>query len=346
MSDIPTKQNKIHIYKRDDTPDIPVADITPVFKSKGATGFIDYVVEYALSIDASDIHIDPFPDHSMVNMRVNGSLRSVFKLQKSLILECIGRIKILAKLRTDINNKAQDGRYEFVSQEKERIDMRVSTMPTFYGENAVMRILRPSKQRELSLNTLGMDEHQVTTLKRFVDKQQGLILVAGSTGSGKTTTIYAFCNLLIKSKRNVVTVEDPVEYLIEGARQIQIAENYFGFSDALRSVLRQDPDVIVVGEIRDSETANLAFRAALTGHLVIATIHAEDSYGVRDRLVDLGISESMLTLLKLVISQKLKPVTDEKQKVISRKADFHFLDLVNTDNDESSKNHTNKKPVT
>ena len=117
------------------------------------------------------------------------------------------------------------------------------------------------------------------------------------------------------------------------------------FRSALRSVLRQDPDVIVVGEIRDSETANLAFRAALTGHLVIATIHAEDSYSVRDRLVDLGISESLLTLLKLVISQRLKPVTDEKQKVISRKADFHFLDLVNTENGELHKNHTNKTPV-
>jgi type IV pilus assembly protein PilB len=306
---------------------LPVTDITLVFKSKGTSGFLDYIIEQSLIFDASDIHIDPYHDKAFVLLRIQGLLVPAFRFDKSYLPECIGRIKILSKLRTDVHNKAQDSRFDFLSIKKEKIDIRVSIMPTFYGENAVLRLLRPFLDRELCFSGLGMDSEQALICAKYVDSQQGVILISGPTGSGKTTTVYSFCKALIKAHRNIITVEDPVEYIIHGARQIQVSENHFGFSDALRSVLRQDPDVIVVGEIRDTETARLAFRSALTGHLVIATIHADGLSGVRGRLMDLGVEDSMMSLLKLVISQKLSHIKDHIKLSPSRKANFKFLEL-------------------
>ncbi len=310
----------------------PVSDKSPknisaAFKARGASGFVSLILSEALALNASDIHIDPRSDIGHMQLRINGFMKPQYELDRVLLLECISRIKILSKLRTDIHNKGQDGRFMHLSPLGEKIDIRVSIMPTFYGENAVLRILRPNKQRALKFADLGMDEAQISTLEKYAEAGQGVLLVAGATGSGKTTTVYAMARMLIASQRNLVTVEDPVEYVIEGARQIQVSENYFGFSEALRSVLRQDPDVIVVGEIRDAETAQLAFRAALTGHLVIATIHAEGAFGVRARLLDLGVSENLLSLLRLVIGQKLIPQKDEQMRVVARKGLFEFINL-------------------
>ncbi len=264
---------------------------------------------------ASDIHIDPEEHQVCIKLRINGDISEYCRLDKEMHDELIGRIKILARLRTDIHDKGQDGRFAFKLEKKapdgqvnfvEKADVRVSVLPTFFGENAVCRILRPEQKRNRKLVELGMFPDQADTIIDEIKKEQGMIIVAGPTGAGKTTTIYTIISLLLGSGRNIVTIEDPIEYLIPGIRQIQISELAdFGFSKALRSILRQDPDVIVIGEMRDGETAALAFQAALTGHLVITSLHAEDSAGVCGRLRDLGISNQLLHTLTLIISQRL-----------------------------------------
>lgn len=219
--------------------------------------------------------------------------------------EFVGRIKILSKLRTDVHDKNQDGRFNFESR-KERIDLRVSVLPTFFGENIVIRVLRPELQRDKKLIDLGLSEEQSSSVLNAVGRDQGIIIIAGPTGSGKTTTIYTMLSVLAKKDKNIVTLEDPIEYVIPGIRQVQISEAAdFGFGKALRAILRQDPDIIIIGEIRDSDTANLAFQASLTGHLVITTIHAEDCAGVYARLSNLGVSKDMMHSLVLMMSQRL-----------------------------------------
>ncbi|HEY1037349.1 MAG TPA: ATPase, T2SS/T4P/T4SS family [Candidatus Paceibacterota bacterium] len=302
-------------------------NISVTFKTRGASGFVDFLVSESLVLGASDIHIDPKSENGLIQLRIHGAMVPQYEMDGVQMSECVSRLKILAKLRTDIHAKGQDGRFVYVSALGEKVDVRVSIMPTFYGENAVLRILRPGKQRMLKFKDLGMDDDHVGILNKYIHSGQGVLLVAGATGSGKTTTVYALARTLIAAGRNLVTVEDPVEYVIEGARQIQVSEHHFGFSEALRSVLRQDPDVIVVGEIRDADTAQLAFRAALTGHLVIATIHSEGAFGTRSRLADLGVSENMLSLLRLIIGQRLVPQRDGSERVTGRRGLFEFVDL-------------------
>jgi type II secretory ATPase GspE/PulE/Tfp pilus assembly ATPase PilB-like protein len=192
--------------------------------------------------------------------------------------------------------------------------VRVSVLPTFYGENIVLRLLRPDLRRGQKLKDLGLSEEQAQIIEKYIVREQGMIIIAGPTGSGKTTTIYSIISSLLSRDKNIVTIEDPIEYVIPGVRQIQVSEQSdFGFAKALRAILRQDPDIIVLGEIRDSETAHLAFQASLTGHLVITTIHAEDSAGVYGRLHDLGITREMMHSLSLFISQRLIKIKDKKR---------------------------------
>ena len=287
--------------------------------------YVDECIGSACLHNASDIHIDPKSDYVEIKFRIMGKIVMYDLYAKVHHDELVGRMKILSKLRTDIHDRNQDGRFYFEykkseSQEKtaekdmthghvERIDIRVSILPTFFGENIVMRILRPEAQRDKSLRDLGLTEEQSTLVLDAISREQGLIVIAGPTGSGKTTTIYSVLSILAKKDKNIVTLEDPIEYVIPGIRQVQVSESVdFGFSKALRALLRQDPDVIVIGEIRDSDTAQLAFQASLTGHLVICTIHAEDCAGVYARLSNLGVHKDMMHSLVLMISQRLVDV--------------------------------------
>lgn len=292
--------------------------------------YIDELISSACEYGASDIHIDPKSTYTDVKFRILGKLSPYDQFDKSHHEEFVGRVKILSRLRTDIHDKNQDGRFYFDNKRDiddakiddtnerstyiERIDLRVSILPTFFGENIVIRVLRPELQRDKKLVDLGLTELQAELVKESIHREQGIIIIAGPTGSGKTTTIYTILSILAKKDKNIVTLEDPIEYVIPGIRQVQISEPAdFGFSKALRALLRQDPDIIIIGEIRDSDTANLAFQASLTGHLVITTIHADDCAGVYARLSNLGVSKDMMHSLSLMISQRLIETPDKKR---------------------------------
>ncbi len=289
-----------------------------ILKSKDIgliSAFVDLLLSSACKVNASDIHIDPDSESVRIRFRILGELSLQKRIDISIKNELIGRIKILSRLRTDQQERGQDGRFEFIYQ-KEKVDIRVSIVPTFYGESSVLRILRPTQQRDMSFESLGFDQEQIKSVTEVLNLCKGIILISGPTGSGKTTTAYAFVRFLLESGKNIVTIEDPIEYVIAGVRQVQIQDKGFSFVEGLRSVLRQDPDVIVIGEIRDSETAELAFRAALTGHLVVATIHAGSVTSISDRLLDLGVSKNSLSLVSLSIGQHLATIkTPEHRRV-------------------------------
>ncbi len=286
--------------------------------------YVDAFIASACDADASDIHIDPKSDCVEVKLRVSGKIASYEYYKKQYHDELVGRIKILSKLRTDVHDRNQDGRFYFNYQNHlERIDLRVSILPTFFGENIVIRILRPEKQRDKQLIDLGLSTDQSDLVLEAINREQGIIIIAGPTGSGKTTTIYTILSILAKKNKNIITLEDPIEYVIPGIRQVQISEPAdFGFGKALRALLRQDPDIIIIGEIRDSDTAELAFQAPLTGHLVVTTIHAEDCAGVYARLSHLGVSKDMMHSLSLMISQRL---IDTPNKTVKRRGIFEVM---------------------
>ncbi len=267
--------------------------------------FLEKVIHQALDLSASDIHIDPRSEYVDIYVRCFGSMQLLHRMHTDLHEEFVGRIKIVSKLRTDVHERGQDGRFVFLNG-KEHIDIRVSILPTFFGENAVLRILRPEYRKELTFESLGMFVEQGILISNALKLNQGIILVVGPTGSGKTTTLYSMIQELSCTKKNIITIEDPIEYIIPHARQIQVSDsNGFTFGSALRSVVRQDPDVLVIGEMRDAETSRLAFQASLTGHLVITSLHAEDCASVYSRLIDLGIQDHSLGSIKLIISQRL-----------------------------------------
>ncbi len=248
-------------------------------------------------------------------MRINGNLHESGYFDTDLLGLCIGKIKVLANLRSDIHDKAQDGRFYFVSEAvNERVDIRVSIAPTFYGENCVMRLLRPDNDKYKSFMELGMSESQIKIYKESLKKSSGLIIVAGPTGSGKTSTLYTSLKYLNHGKhnKNIVTIEDPVESAIKGIRQIQVNNDKdFGFKEALRGILRQDPDIIMIGEIRDKETALAAIQTALTGHLVLTTIHAPNAASIIPRLIEIGVEPYLLSSsITLILSQRLIRVFD------------------------------------
>lgn len=294
--------------------------------------FLDTVLKSACEALVSDIHIDTEEDVVLIKFRALGELRVFKKVNASATEEITGRIKVLSKLRTDIHDRGQDGRFTFYFG-KEKTDIRVSVVPTFYGESVVLRILRPEIQQDINFNSLGFSQGQIPTIENKLTLCKGIILVSGATGSGKTTTIYSFINYLIKLRKNIITIEDPVEYVVKGVRQIQVHEKNFTFADGLRSVLRQDPEVIVVGEIRDPETAGLAFRAALTGHLVIASIHSNSVKDIPNRLLDLGVSRNLLSLITLSVGQGLVAQLDKTGQVFKRIALYELSEQNNNFNE-------------
>jgi type IV pilus assembly protein PilB len=263
------------------------------------------IMKDAFKARASDIHIEPEEKSIKVRYRVDGDLKKIMEVPMSLHAELTARIKILAGMDIVEKRKPQDGRLKLLYQDR-KIDLRLATIPTFYGEKVEMRILDP-KAMMVNLESIGFDERNLGAYKKSILKPQGMVLVTGPTGSGKTTTIYATLNYVKNEKKNIVTIEDPIEYLIDGITQTQInpAKELF-FSTALRSILRQDPNVIFVGEIRDKETADIAFRASLTGHLVFSTLHTNNSVGSITRLLDLGLEPYLIaSSLVSVVAQRL-----------------------------------------
>jgi len=263
------------------------------------------ILRHAVDGNASDIHIEPGQKKLRVRFRLDGILHSSIFLPLRIAPAVITRIKILSNLKIDETRVPQDGRFS-VTIEGRSVDFRVSTFPTILGEKAVMRILDPS-QRKVTFKDLGVFGRNLEVIKRSLKKSYGMILSTGPTGSGKTTTLYAILALFNKEEVNVMTLEDPVEYLIEGVNQSQIRpEIGYTFASGLRSLLRQDPDVLMVGEIRDEETASLAIHAALTGHSVLSTLHTTNTLGVIPRLIDMGIQPFLLPpTLSVMIAQRL-----------------------------------------
>jgi len=280
---------------------------------------LDTLLEYAVAEGASDVHIEHGEDESIVRFRIDGFLKDVLTLPTDTHPSLVARIKILSGLKIDEHRVPQDGRFKFNSDE-EFISLRVSVLPSFYGENIVMRILKESS-RPLSLEELGLTGSSLTLLKQNIQRSHGLILVTGPTGSGKTTTLYSVLNMLNTIKVKICTVEDPVEYAIKRVSQVHVnPKTGLTFASGLRALLRHDPNIIMVGEIRDGETVEMAIHSALTGHLVLSTLHTNSAAGAIPRLIDMGAEPFLVaSTLNLVVAQRLVrgicPSCVEKTKV-------------------------------
>lgn len=270
------------------------------------TKIVATILRYATDGNASDIHIEPRRDNVRVRFRVDGIMNTSLILPTKVHLALVARIKILTNgMRLDEKRKPQDGRFT-ARIEGRKIDFRVSTFPTYFGEKVVMRLLDQEKGVK-KLDDLGMSKRNLELVRKAIKKPYGLILISGPTGSGKTTTLYSMLNEIDRDHQNVLSLEDPIEYNIDGMSQSQVqAEIGYTFATGLRTTLRQDPDVIMVGEIRDKETAELAIQAALTGHLVLSTIHTNNAVGVIPRLINMGIDPYLIApTLILAMAQRL-----------------------------------------
>lgn len=283
--------------------------ITQELNKESGASIVDLVhgiVEHAHALRASDIRITPTKEDVRVRVRVDGVLQDVFKVPLKIHNEIISRVKILSNLRTDEHQSAQDGRFRAELEEAGPVDIRVSITPTYHGQNIVLRILA-DRAADYTLDTLGFSEADKGKILKAVKKPFGMILSTGPTGSGKTTTLYTLIKMLNNPDLSIITIEDPIEYSIEGIEQIQVnPRSNLTFANGLRSVLRQDPDVIMVGEIRDKETAGLAVNTALTGHLLFSTLHTTDSATSLPRLLDMGVEPYLVaSTVNLVIAQRL-----------------------------------------
>lgn len=304
--------------KKIPTKDRPKEKKSPnIIEEAPVTKIVGVVLQHATSGNASDIHIEPLADKIKVRFRVDGALYTSLFLPINVHEAVVARIKILTNMKLDEKRKPQDGRFSAKVQER-KIDFRVSTMPTYFGEKVVIRILDP-KTELLNMDSLGIREEDLSQIKEVLGRPYGIVLVTGPTGSGKTTTLYSMLGQLDKEKYNVVSLEDPIEYNIQGVNQSQVRpEIEYTFANGLRSILRQDPDIILVGEIRDKETAKLAIQAALTGHLVLSTLHTNNAAGAIPRLVDMGVDPYLIApTLALTIAQRLVPkiCVDSKEEV-------------------------------
>lgn len=269
------------------------------------TKIVATILRYATEGSSSDVHIEPMRENVRVRFRVDGVLNTSLVLPIKVHSAVVARIKILSNMRLDEKRKPQDGRFS-AKIEGRRIDFRVSTFPTYFGEKVVMRILDHEKGIR-KLDSIGLSQKNLEAIRASIKRPYGLILISGPTGSGKSTTLYSMLNEVDREEQNVLSLEDPIEYSIEGVSQSQVKPDIgYTFANGLRTTLRQDPDVIMVGEIRDKETAQLAIQAALTGHLVLSTIHTNDAIGVVPRLLDMGVDPFLIgPTLIMAMAQRL-----------------------------------------
>lgn len=290
---------------------------------------IEQLIRHAFDLRASDIHIDPLEKTIQVRFRVDGVLEDFYSLPKNIHSEIISRIKILSGLRTDEHYNPQDGRFGSIISENQSVDIRVSIVPTYYGENIVLRLLSENTEH-FTLETLGFDKKDCQKIRDAIKNPSGMILVTGPTGSGKTTTLYTLIKNLNTRDVSIVTIEDPIEYAIDGIKQIQVNQRTgLTFANGLRSILRQDPNIIMVGEIRDMETAGIAVNTALTGHLLLSTLHTNDASTTLPRLLDMKVETFLVSsTINIAIGQRLvrkicehckyeKNIKDEKYQRLS-----------------------------
>ncbi|MEK7604000.1 MAG: GspE/PulE family protein [Patescibacteria group bacterium] len=282
-----------------------VSDIKDRIKNMSATGLLNLIIAGALKTEASDIHLEPEAGQIRLRYRLDGLLHDIAFLEKSSYEMIVSRIKVLSKIKLNIHNIPQDGRFT-IRLKMVSIEVRVSVLPSEFGETIVMRLLDPRTVKK-ELDKLGMRDDLLNKIKELLKKPTGAILTTGPTGSGKTTMLYAFLSYLNSPESKIITIEDPIEYHIEGISQTQVdARKGYTFANGLRAIVRQDPDIILVGEIRDAETADIALQAALTGHLVLSTIHTNDAAGAIPRLVNFGIKSQIIApAINIAMAQRL-----------------------------------------
>lgn len=322
-------------FKKGDEPDILDSDDTD--ESAPIAKIVSVIIRNAVDSRASDIHIEPYENESRVRFRVDGILKNALFLPKNIHNSVVSRVKVLAKMKLDETRVPQDGRIVLIFDGRE-IDFRISTLPIGVGlEKVVMRVLDTVKG-VISLEELGFNQHILEAFKRNIKKTNGIILSTGPTGSGKTTTLYSVINILNKEGVNISTLEDPIEYQMKGVNQSQIRPKIgYTFATGLRSLVRQDPDIIMVGEIRDEETAELSVHAGLTGHLVLSTLHTNDALSTVFRLLDMKVEPILLTsILRMILAQRLsrrlcsyckKETSNEIKAQIIKEAKEEFSNL-------------------
>ncbi|MBR0403348.1 Flp pilus assembly complex ATPase component TadA [Candidatus Saccharibacteria bacterium] len=290
------------------------SDVKTIAQDSPISKALTTILDYAVKAKASDIHIEPLENSLVIRMRIDGVLRQIMKLEKSIEPALVSRIKILSSLKIDEHRIPQDGQFTVAVGDKE-VDLRIAISPVVWGEQVVIRLLDKTGTT-LDVEQMGMTGHSLKMVLDGISKPNGMILTSGPTGSGKSTTLYALISRIKSEKINIVTLEDPVEYKMDGVNQIQVnVDAGLTFASGLRSILRQDPDVVMVGEIRDAETANLAVQAALTGHLVLSTLHTNSAAGIMPRFIDMGIEPFLLaSTLNTVIGQRLvRRVADKRE---------------------------------
>lgn len=306
-----------------------LANSNKIFDEKAANDpvvFLNKLISDAIENRASDIHLEPSENTVRIRFRIFGSLIEYNSYTPDQHCSVIARLKIMSDLDIAETRRPLDGNIR-VTNSQRQVDIRLSTMPTRYGEKAVMRLLDKSRLK-LDLNDLGFNSKQLLSIHKALKYKNGIIICSGPTGSGKTTTLYSMLTALNRPEVNILTIEDPIEYELEGINQTQVNTSInLTFASALRSFLRQDPDIIMVGEIRDEETTEIALRAAMTGHLVLTTLHTNTPEAARQRLIDLGGSPFIIDdTLRLVIGQELMPVYKENQ-IVGRKIKANLKDI-------------------
>jgi type IV pilus assembly protein PilB len=281
-------------------------DLTKLAEAVPIVTIVDSIIEHAISVSASDIHFEPLQKELLVRYRVDGMLQEALTMPKIICDFLVARIKILANLQIDEHRVPQDGRARFEMDDGGSIDIRVNVMPVMYGEKVEMRLLK-SSTRPLTLDELGLSPLEVAKLQKEIQRPHGMILVTGPTGHGKTTTLYSVLHILNTTKVNITTIEDPIEYEIPHVNQTQVnTKAGITFANGLRSLLRQNPDIIMIGEIRDAETVDIAVHAALTGHLVLSSLHTNDAPSALPRLLDMGAPAFLLaSTVNVVVAQRL-----------------------------------------
>ncbi|MDB5244450.1 MAG: Type secretion system protein [Parcubacteria group bacterium] len=325
---ISTEAGKISVIK-EGADDLSGDDLKKMAEDLPIVRIVDTLLKHAIVQGASDIHIEPMETEVLVRYRIDGILHDAMTLPATAAPGIVARIKVLSNLKLDEKRLPQDGRFK-METEADRVSFRVSILPTFFGEKTVMRLLRETGEG-FTLEALGLHGENMERIHHALKQTTGIILVSGPTGSGKTTTLYTMLDILNQPDVNISTVEDPIEYQMKRVNQTQVNPQIgFTFANGLRSLVRQDPDIIMVGEIRDSETASLAINAALTGHLVLSTIHTNSASGAIPRLIDMGVEPFLLvSTLRIVIGQRLvRKLTDNKAPY---KLDKAMRDKIGTD---------------